>query len=420
MISADICSMPLKSLVRDFKDIKDNIGSISRRTFDLKFSQSRRVRSQSGIVDVSLAVVDDSLEQGCWANLPPELLRDVLQRVESAEGSWPARKDVVACSAVCKTWREITKELVKTPEESGKLTFPISLKQPGPREGPMQCFIKRDRASATYYLYLGLSPTLLVENSKFLLAARKVRRATSTDYIISLNADDMSRGSNSYVGKLRSNFLGTKFTVYDSQPPHNGAIASTSRAGRRIGSKQVSPKVPAGSYNVAHIAYELNVLGTRGPRRMQCTLHSIPASCMEVGGSAPTFTELPSCIDDPSVSFSRPLSDISGYDLDFPSKVESKGAPLVLKNKSPRWHEQLQCWCLNFRGRVTVASVKNFQLVAAIEPNQAVPQSEQDKVLVQFGKIGKDIFTMDYRYPLSAFQAFTICLSSFDTKLACE
>jgi hypothetical protein len=27
---------------------------------------------------------------------------------------------------------------------------------------------------------------------------------------------------------------------------------------------------------------------------------------------------------------------------------------------------------------------------------------------------------MDYRYPLSAFQAFAICLSSFDTKLACE
>jgi hypothetical protein len=27
---------------------------------------------------------------------------------------------------------------------------------------------------------------------------------------------------------------------------------------------------------------------------------------------------------------------------------------------------------------------------------------------------------MDYRYPLSAFQAFAICLSSFDTKPACE
>jgi hypothetical protein len=81
---------------------------------------------------------------------------------------------------------------------------------------------------------------------------------------------------------------------------------------------------------------------------------------------------------------------------------------------------------------VTVASVKNFQLVAAaaaaateavtgggVPPSQA-PQSDPDKIILQFGKVGKDMFTMDYRYPLSAFQAFAICLSSFDTKLACE
>jgi hypothetical protein len=64
--------------------------------------------------------------------------------------------------------------------------------------------------------------------------------------------------------------------------------------------------------------------------------------------------------------------------------------------------------------------VKNFLLVAAAEPYQYVSVAEQDKVILQFGKIGKDIFTMDYRYPLSAFQAFAICLSSFDTKPACE
>lgn len=45
--------------------------------------------------------------------------------------------------------------------------------------------------------------TALVENGKFLLAARKFRRATSTDYIISINSEDMSRGSTTYVGKLR-------------------------------------------------------------------------------------------------------------------------------------------------------------------------------------------------------------------------
>ncbi|KAK9113902.1 hypothetical protein Syun_020699 [Stephania yunnanensis] len=46
------------------------------------------------------------------------------------------------------------------------------------------------------------------------------------------------------------------------------------------------------------------------------------------------------------------------------------------------------------------------------------PDPEHEKVILQFGKVGKDLFTMDYRYPISAFQAFAICLSSFDTKIA--
>lgn len=179
----------------------------------------------------------------------------------------------------------------------------------------------------------------------------------------------------------------------------------------RISSKKVSPRVPSCSYKVASIAYELNVLRTRGPRRMHCTMHTISASAIHPATFSyglethSPLTEWPSC------------SSIKGESKDVSRRTTE---PLVLKNKTPRWHEQLQCWCLNFRGRVTVASVKNFQLVAAVDPSQTVPASEQEKVILQFGKIGKDIFTMDYRYPLSAFQAFTICLSSFDTKPACE
>ncbi|KAK6284800.1 hypothetical protein POUND7_003752 [Theobroma cacao] len=76
--------------------------------------------------------------------------------------------------------------------------------------------------------------------------------------------------------------------------------------------------------------------------------------------------------------------------------------------------------------QVTVASVKNFQLIAATQPAAGAPTPSQpappdiDKIILQFGKVGKDMFTMDYRYPLSAFQAFAIYLSSFDTKLACD
>ena len=45
--------------------------------------------------------------------------------------------------------------------------------------------------------------TALADDGKFLLAARKCRRATCTDYIISLHADDMSKASGTFIGKLR-------------------------------------------------------------------------------------------------------------------------------------------------------------------------------------------------------------------------
>jgi uncharacterized protein (DUF1778 family) len=41
------------------------------------------------------------------------------------------------------------------------------------------------------------------ESHKLLLAAKKIRRATSTDFVISLASDDFSRASSTYVGKLR-------------------------------------------------------------------------------------------------------------------------------------------------------------------------------------------------------------------------
>ena len=90
-----------------------------------------------------------------------------------------------------------------------------------------------------------------------------------------------------------------------------------------------------------------------------------------------------------------PLSDLNGKDHESSSTFLAEplesfgntGDPLILKNKDPRWHEQLQYWCLNFKGRVTVASVKNFQLVAAVDSFQNVPTAELEKVILQFGKI---------------------------------
>ena len=50
---------------------------------------------------------------------------------------------------------------------------------------------------------------------------------------------------------------------------------------------------------------------------------------------------------------------------------------IYLINKPPRWNEQVGAYVLNFNGRVTMASVKNFQLVDPEEQNAVVLQVRQ-------------------------------------------
>lgn len=118
--------MSLKSFVRELKEMRDGIGSTSKRG---SVSRHWHSRTKSHIVpDITLNQLEP-VQQGQWANLPSELLLDIIWRVEESETSWPARASVVSCASVCKSWRTVTKEIVNTPEQCGRLTFPISLKQ---------------------------------------------------------------------------------------------------------------------------------------------------------------------------------------------------------------------------------------------------------------------------------------------------
>ncbi|AQL05375.1 Tubby-like F-box protein 3 [Zea mays] len=200
-------AMPFSSMIQE---MKGKIGAISLRGV-LRF----RPGGHAGAGRAPAAEPDEASREGCWAQLPFELLRMVLVRVEDQEPRWPARSAIV----------------------------------PGPRDAPLKCFIRRDRAAQSYSLCLGVTDGL-ADDGKFLLAARKCRRPACTEYLISLDAKNTSAGS--YIGKLRSNFLRTKFTVYDAHPPCARAAVSK---GYMIGSAQVSPGVPARNYMVSHISY---------------------------------------------------------------------------------------------------------------------------------------------------------------------
>lgn len=81
-----------------------------------------------------------------------------------------------------------------------------------------------------------------------------------------------------------------------------------------------------------------------------------------------------------------------------------------LQNRPPWWNVELGAFVLNFGGRVSVPSVKNFQLC---------DRNDIDNIMLQFGRIqGRHNFTMDFSHPLSPVQAFAIAISSLQSKIS--
>ena len=127
----------------------------------------------------------------------------------------------------------------------------------------------------------GLYPTYFLhlerEDGKkiFLLAGRKRKKSTTSNYIISTDPTDLSRGGEAFVAKLRSNILGTQFTLYDD--------------GRKLTSRQelaamiyvslcALGEINSWCHDPLWQPQDTNVLGFKGPRKMTVVL---PAMSIE-------------------------------------------------------------------------------------------------------------------------------------------
>ncbi|KAL7891732.1 hypothetical protein AOLI_G00012080 [Acnodon oligacanthus] len=245
--------------------------------------------------------------------------------------------------------------------------------QPAQQGVTVKCKVTRDKRGMdrglypTYYLHLDN------EKKVFLLAGRKRKKSTTSNYLISTDPTDLSRGGENFIGKLRSNLMGTKFTVFDNGLHPDRALPDMSNARQEL----------------AAIIYETNVLGMKGPRRMTVIIPGMNKD----GDRVPL----------------RPRSENDGLLIRHQNRnMENL---IELRNKTPVWNEETASHVLNFNGRVTQASIKNFQIIH---------NKDQEYIVMQFGRVADDAFTLDYNYPLCAVQAFAIALSSFDGKIACE
>ncbi|XP_048840216.1 tubby-related protein 1 isoform X2 [Brienomyrus brachyistius] len=245
--------------------------------------------------------------------------------------------------------------------------------QPAPQGITIKCKVTRDKRGRdrgfypTYYLHLDN------EKKAFLLAGRKRKKSTTSNYLISTDATDLSRGGENYIGKLRSNLMGTKFTVFDDGLNPDRALPDLSNARQEL----------------AAVIYGTNVLGFMGPRKMTVIIPGMD----ECNERVPI----------------RPRNDSDGLVMRYQDR--QMDGLIELHNKTPVWNDDSASYVLNFSGRVTQASVKNFQIVHS---------KDNSYIIMQFGRVADDTFTLDYSYPLCAVQAFAIALSSFHGKLACD
>ncbi|KAL2913240.1 hypothetical protein HK105_207242 [Polyrhizophydium stewartii] len=232
---------------------------------------------------------------------------------------------------------------------------------------------RREGVGSTHHTY----EVFLEENNNVvpLLFARKMRSQTAS-YIVTLPGPRDRGLKERTIARVRSNFLGTGFTIYDNGLP-------PSKAPRSVPAPQPPRR------ELAAVMYQPNFLGHKGPRKMTIIIPPVKNDGVPV-------EVRPLEEKDTLIERHRTSND---HDL------------IVMHNKAPNWSEETQSFVLDFNQRVTIASVKNFQIVH---------DHDLDHICIQFGRIAEDTFTMDVQYPFSPTVAFCVALTSFDAKLACE
>merc|ERR1711865_347588 len=218
-----------------------------------------------------------------------------------------------------------------------------------------QCQITREKAfmfgSTTYKCYL-------TNGTRFLMAARKRTKTQRAHYVISSSGTEISRHDRNFVGKVRSDVDGRNFDLFGYNSEGQGTPIKS-----QLGSVRFSP----------------NTISDSAPRKM---LVALPRSTTHGSESA--------------ISPNQAEQSVEEWDENV----------LWLNDRASIWNEAQQSWGLDFKGRVTLGSVKNFQLVSS--------DDLEGQVYLQFGKVGQDEFTMDFTAPLTPVQAFSICLSSLE------
>eukprot|EP00397_Hematodinium_sp_SG-2012_P017539 GEMP01017940.1.p1 GENE.GEMP01017940.1~~GEMP01017940.1.p1 ORF type:complete len:339 (+),score=88.72 GEMP01017940.1:82-1098(+) len=259
------------------------------------------------------------------------------------------------------------------------------LMNPLPKGAYLHCRVLRERTGLTKLHRRFVFQTA----SGLFLAMSKKRTANKTaNYLISMDDSDMGREGSNYLGKVRSNFIGSEFVSYgEGENPKDILKGSPKHA------KQSDE--PAVREEMAGIRYSSWISKSKGPRNMIMVLPRVGDDGKRIPCKAVT----------PEVDGLFALCEHQSQ-----MTASGKKKPLVteFKNRMAIWDDDRKCFVLDFDDRVKEASVKNFQMIRA---------DKNDTVFLQFGRYEQNVFNLDFGHPISPFQAFSIALTSMDYKI---
>ncbi|KAI4882145.1 hypothetical protein NFI96_017233, partial [Prochilodus magdalenae] len=262
--------------------------------------------------------------------------------------------------------------------------------RPAPEGMTVKCKVTRDKRGMdrgfypTYYLHLDNDKKL------FLLAGRKRKKSTTSNYLISIDATDLSRGGDNFIGKLRSNLMGTKFTVFDNGLNPDRALRDLSNARQELAAiiyvsmlrstfvlYSTQRKTAGGNRMGCAYLQETNVLGFKGPRKMTVIIPGMDDDNerVPIRAQSVSYTIIITVVttrvhiqltftlffngQDPHRTTTEQDSD--GLLMRYQNRQMDN--LIELHNKTPVWNDDTASYVLNFSGRVTQASIKNFQIV---------------------------------------------------------
>ncbi|KAG9455815.1 hypothetical protein H6P81_000323 [Aristolochia fimbriata] len=209
-----------------------------------------------------------------------------------------------------------------------------------------------------------------------LAVARHRRHKGRSEFLIAQNVKGILCASDeSFLGTVEANLMGSRYHIWDQGTPF-GAIRKQSKLLLAVVTFAPTVTTLTGSFRSMrawiprHQSMQL-----KGTGQIQ-HLNGLPSNWEEkMSKTQKLYSKVP-----------KYNHETKRYELDF----RERGKPSGLRIRS---------------------SVKNFQLTMEENGRQSI---------LQLGRIGKSKYVMDYRFPLTAYQAFSICLSSIDSKLCCS